>query len=86
MAGNRLKEALKVARYRRAEHARSEWITYPEGSCQRSVLEDAVTIPVHHLDLLIKAVGDVLIEPPLFPVEAQKKGDIRAMFADIDKD
>lgn len=52
---SRLKAALRLARYRVAQHTDKAWITYPEGSQSRSVFhEETVTLPVADVNLMIK--------------------------------
>jgi hypothetical protein len=53
----RLKAALRLAAYRREHHSGLEWITRPEGSEQRSRMEEAVSIPLDTLKLLMSAAN-----------------------------
>ncbi len=51
----RLKAALRLARYRVAQHTDEQWITHPPGSEERSIRCETVTLPVADVHLLIKA-------------------------------
>jgi hypothetical protein len=51
----RLKAAVSLANHRREHHSGMEWITRPEGSEERSRMEEAVSIPLPTLKLLLSA-------------------------------